>query len=1304
MALKTVIDNDDREMPPATTTEYVQVATPRAETSGANGVDVDGLTKKNDSSGRTSASDDNDGDKAAAKEKPPSMPLTKLYRYATKWDVVAVVIGCVMAALNGALFPIMALVFGNAIGAFARPDGSVDKDAINTAALDYFFIAIGLFTTDYVAYVLFSVTAERQMKALRDQALKHMLYLDISWYDSNDALQLSSRLTGDTVKIKDGMGHKLGDVFKYSCQFFAGYIIGFSRGWDMTLIMVCVMPVMAISLVYLMKMMRTRSEYSQKKYAEAGAVAEETLGSIRTVSSLNGEKRAIAKYNEKALVAETENIDVAKYSSAVFGLFLGSLWLMYAAGLWYGGHKVTLGHTSPSEVFSAFFGVLMGSFSLAQISPSITAVAEAKGSAAALYKILDTVSAIDASRDDGLVPDSCEGRIQAIDVNFTYPSRPDAQILKNYNVTIESGQTVAFVGASGGGKSTLIALLERFYNPTSGQILLDGRDISTLNVKWLRSQIGLVSQEPVLFANTIAENIAAGGDDITREQVIAAAKLANAHTFIMSLPNNYDTLVGEKGVSLSGGQKQRVAIARAIVREPKILVLDEATSALDAESERVVQAALNDLMDKTQMTTLVIAHRLSTVRRADKIVVLSGGAVVEEGPHDALMLIEDGVYNNLYTIQEGKAQEEAEAAAAELASAGRGYGDDAMSLVRKSSVHSVKSDGAAANLEIVNSGDDKQDAKARFTLRDAMAFSRPERKFFVIGMLAAAVNGFALPSSAILISEMVATMTTKYASFKDSGDHKYLDSLSTDVMIYGFCYIGGAVVIFSVTTIQNFCFRYMAEKLTSRLRDIHFTALCRQNIAFFDEKKNATGALTADLSTNATKVALISGDSQGRVVQAGFTFIAAVVISFSTGSWLLTLIMLAVFPLLIIGHFVHMKELHGPGGLSDELAEVGAHASEALSNIRTVASLGLEKSISDKFSALLEAPLKSGRREAQLNGFAVGFASFILFATYSLVFWYGGVLVDKNDITFKQLMRTLMAIMMASQGVGSAASFLGDSGNAVKSGAAIVAIRDRELPIDSFDESGLRPAKVEGKIEFKNILFRYPTRPEVTVLKNYNLTIEAGQTVAFCGPSGGGKSTCISLIERFYDPVQGEVCLDGHNLKDLNLHWLRSQIGLVGQEPTLFIGTIAENIAYGIDSSKEEIEAAAKMANAHDFITRFPDGYETQVGMKGEQLSGGQKQRIAIARAILKNPEILLLDEATSALDSESEKVVQEALDKVVALKRRTTIIIAHRLSTIRKADKICVVSGGKIAEEGTHSELLARNGLYARLVESATN
>ncbi|OQR88570.1 ATP-binding Cassette (ABC) Superfamily, partial [Thraustotheca clavata] len=456
---------------------------------------------------------DNDTTKPIDDDDDPDLKFSfmSLYRFAQPGDWVWMGIGLIMSIVAGVAFPFMAIIFGDALNSFAP----YDQSAINTSAIDFLILAIVLLVTGYGSYAAFAIAAERQMKALRREVLKHIMYQEMGWYDKRDASELASRISGDTVKIKDGMGQKLGEALRFTFQFIGGYIIGFYKGWNVALAMCAVMPVMAISLTWLIKRLRESTERSQQVYASAGAVAEETIGAMRTIASLNGEPRAIKRYDEKVLNAEAENLALAKTVSLALGFFIMSMWFTYTIGLWYGGYLVSNQNGavhSIGSVFSAFYGVLTGTMSLAQISPNISAVASAKGAAFALFKILARPSKIDAANLDGEVPESCEGHIQVNNLVFSYPTRPEEIVLRGYSLTIETGQTVALVGSSGSGKSTLVALLERFYEPTSGQILLDGRDITRLQLKWLRSQIGLVSQEPVLFATTILENIAAGGD------------------------------------------------------------------------------------------------------------------------------------------------------------------------------------------------------------------------------------------------------------------------------------------------------------------------------------------------------------------------------------------------------------------------------------------------------------------------------------------------------------------------------------------------------------------------------------------------------------------------------------------------------------------------------------------------------------------------------------------------------------------------------------------------------------------------
>ncbi|KAG7375148.1 ABC transporter B member 10, partial [Phytophthora pseudosyringae] len=462
------------------------------------------------------------------------------------------------------------------------------------------------------------------------------------------------------------------------------------------------------------------------------------------------------------------------------------------------------------------------------------------------------------------------------------------------------------------------------------------------------------------------------------------------------------------------------------------------------------------------MTTLVIAHRLSTIRHADKIVVLNEGHIVESGTHEELLRIEHGIYQNMYRIQELRTQEEqqeAERREAENDVAGT-------KLSRTLSGVSAKTDISVSAVE-KNFLDKKP-----FSLMDIARLCKPELNYFIIGIIGACVGGIAMPASSLLITGMITSMTEKYGLYQSTGDRSYLSELYDKVELYGILYLVGAAVIAIFMYMQTYCFKFIEEKTTTRLRNTNFEGLCRQNVGFFDEKENATGALTADLATNATKVSLLSGDSQARVFQAIFTLAAALVISFGFGSWLLSMIMLAIMPFLLFGHVARMKQMQGGGLISDDLAIPGAHASEVLSNIRTVAALGIETRSAEVFDELLEEPLQKGSKEAQINGLSLGFSSFIMMATYSFIFWFGAKKVNDGTIGFTEMMRTLMAIMMSIQIVSSASTFLGDAPKAFKAGSTIFAIRDRVTPIDSFSSDGLRPAKVEGRLEFRDISFR----------------------------------------------------------------------------------------------------------------------------------------------------------------------------------------------------------------------------------------
>ncbi|XP_056385038.1 ATP-dependent translocase ABCB1-like [Hyla sarda] len=1282
--------------------------------------------------------------KMKKKKEPISMVgYIELFSYADSLDVLLMIVGMLASFACGTGLPIMIIIFGQMTDAFVQSGININATVLNLTNLTeecnqkyigtldieaemtkyaYYYVGIGcaVFVLSIIQIWTFLVSAARQTHRIRQRFFKAVLHQEMAWFDATQIGTLNTRLTEDINTIHEGLGDKICIFAQYFATFITGIIIGFVNGWKLTLVILSVSPLLGVSAAVWSMLLASFTTKELSAYAHAGAVAEEILTAIRTVVAFNGQEKALSQYNANLKNAKKVGIKKEITTNVSMGLSQFLIFGAYALAFWY-GTKLTVDEPdtySIGKVCIVFFSVLIGTFSLGQAAPNVESIANARGAAYEVYKVINKHRPIDSSSSDGHKPDKLIGHIEFQNIHFSYPSRKDIQILKGLNLKVDAGKTIALVGSSGCGKSTTIQLLQRFYDPLEGQVLVDGHDVRTLNVKWLRENIGVVSQEPILFGTTIRENIHYGRQDVTEEEIIQATKEANAFDFISKLPDGLDTMVGERGAQLSGGQKQRIAIARALVRNPKILLLDEATSALDTQSEFIVQNALDKA--RAGRTTIVIAHRLSTVRTADIIAGFHNGVVVEQGSHEDLMN-KQGVYYSLVMLQSyNKTEENGDSDSEEAEEGDEDEGeifeyDDkneefaeialdpqdphALDIInrhemhRHSSIrkrHSTKRKSKSKK-STSNSKEVVEEELPSFSLNKILALNKPEFFFIVIGVIAAAICGGIYPTFAVIFGKMIGAF-----SITDK------DERSQRTILLSLMFLALGVISLIVYVIMGFAFGISGENLTMRLRSLSFKALLRQEIGFFDDHANAVGVLLTRLATDASQVKGATGSRIGLITMTVCTLLAAIIIAFVHG-WQLTLLILACIPFLIGANFIRMKSMAGHASKDQKaLEEAGRISTESVENIRTVVSLTREETFYDRYNDSLSGPYKDSLAKAPLYAFTYALSQSINYFVNAIVFRFGAWLIAHCYTQFENVFIVFSAIIFAAMNVGQSTSLAPDFGKARVSAQRIMKLLERKPAIDSYSEDGEKPIGFEGNLEFRDLKFVYPTRPKVQVLQGLSVSVSKGQTLALVGSSGCGKSTSVQLLERFYDPVEGTVLADGNDTKKLNLKWLRSQMGIVSQEPMLFDCSIEENIQYGVldrQVTEEEIIEAAKAANIHTFIENLPDKYKTRVGDKGAQLSGGQKQRIAIARALIRKPKVLLLDEATSALDTESEKIVQKALDD--ARQGRTCVVIAHRLTTVQNADIIAVIQNGQVIEQGTHPQLLAKQGAYYALVNS---
>ncbi|GLA54559.1 GTPase-activating protein [Aspergillus niger] len=1179
--------------------------------------------------------------------------------------------------------PLVTVVYGNFAREFITGDNNAPdeiRDRVQSLALYLVYIAIGSLVTTAISTFGFNTIGEQISRQLQQKYLASALRQNMAYFDVVGIGELTSHMDQDMKLIQAGISQKVGELLSGLSGFVVAIICAFIQNGHFAGIMIS-QPIALLTLIGVMGgFLSLTQRRSLAQYVRADNLAQEVLSAMRSVIASRSQERYGKRYYEA--LRHPAELDFRE--RFIFGMLVaGSFMVMHWAnglGFWQADHLLRQGHCTISEVLTILYAMAVAGGMLSQALPSIVNITQANAAVSRVFSVIERESPIDPSASTGVTHSRVRGEISFEDIHFTYPSRPEGKVLKGVDFVVPAGHTVAFVGPSGSGKSTVFALLERLYHPHSGRIMLDGEPIDAMNVSWLRSQIGYVGQDVTLFRASIHDNIAYGLPKAAAEKkdayairklVIEAAKVAQIHDFVASMPKEYNTMIEAHGSNLSGGQKQRLAIARAIISQPAILLLDEATAALDSRCEKAVQEALDKAVKGR--TTLIIAHRLSTVQNADKIIVMKDGQILDQGSH-AELLSTSAMYRELVRHQA-------------LETSIRSEGDR---LIRPRphslSTHEEHSKDILVKFDTVDIPEDGLLAtrSSSSSVGHVWSLNRPEFPYIAAGVSFSVLAGITYPVQAIFFGNGIMSMVNPSLS---TGGH--------NVQFWASMYLTLGIIAFVVYSVRGYCFAVSASQLVLRARSQLFKHLLVNDLPFFQDKDNSIGALVSFLASGPRQITGVSGTSLGLVAESIVMLATGITIGCIFG-WKLGLAATATVPLVVVSGFMQYHTVVRVQEYIKRDTSAVAIAHEALSAIKTVTVLGLQKAISASFES---ASHRDSQRKYWLK-FAATYActTSLRVLTIAFVFWYGGThLIATGEYNFQQFFICFAATMWGSQSASVLFAHAPDIAGSQAAAARLEELMRAGISAATHRKLNNGDADVPSittNVSLRRVNFRYPSHPSQLALKDVSFNAPAGAFIALVGATGSGKSSVINLLERFYTGETGAIALDDMPIEQYNLDCYRGYLALVDQNPCLIGETLSDCLQSGeLVVLDDEILAALEDVGLADYVLSLPQGLSTPVMANGSTLSGGQRQRMAIAKALLCRPKILLLDEATSALDSASEELVQGTLQRV--MKGRTVIAVAHRLRTIVDADEILVFKHGQIVERGTHKELMQLEGEY---------
>ncbi|MFE2036729.1 ABC transporter ATP-binding protein [Streptomyces scopuliridis] len=1197
---------------------------------------------------------------------------------------------------------------------------------------------------------------------LRTEMYDTIARLDGRRQDKLSTGQVIGRATSD-LQLIQGLLFMLPMTIGNVLLFLISLVVMAWLSPPLTLIALAVAP----AVWFIARRSRTRLHpatwFAQSQAAAVAGVVDGAVSGVRVVKGFGQEDQETGKLREagrKLFAGRLRTIRLnARYTPALQAVpALGQV-AMLALGGWLATRgQITLG---TFVAFSTYLAQLVGPVRM--LAMVLTIGQQARAGVERVLELIDTEPTLQDGTKE--LPADAEASVEFDDVSFAYDD--GRTVLEGFSLEMRPGETVAVVGSSGSGKSTVSLLLPRFYDVTHGAVLVGGHDVRELTLHSLRAAIGLVPEDSFLFSDTVRANIAYGKPDATEEEILRATRAAQAHGFISELPGGYDTKVGEQGLTLSGGQRQRIALARAILTDPRLLVLDDATSAVDARVEHEIHDALRAVM--AGRTTLLIAHRRSTLGLADRIAVLDGGRLADIGTHEELQR-RSALYRRLLTEPDelgGVSPGHTPVAVESLSGAG-GETGVAESEASVESLESLESRGSLESLESLEALEDARalqaEIDAEFDAERGVTPALWERDEAPGGSSDSAAPGAtpellaqveALPPATDLpaIDEARAVAAEDAYGLRrllrgfglpllvslalvavDAGMGLLLPVLIRHGIDQGVEQLAlGAVWTAASLGLLTVLIQWAAqigetrktgrtgERVLYALRLKIFAQLQRLGLDYYE--RELTGRIMTRMTTDV--------DALSTFLQTGLvTAFVSVVTFFGILAALLVidlelaLVVFATLPVLIVGtYFFRRKSVQAYELARERISVVNADLQESVSGLRIVQAFRREKDGGERFAARSDHYRSARVRGQWLISVYFPFVQLLSSVAAAAVLIVGAGRVEAGTLTTGALVAYLLYIDLFFAPVQQLSQvFDGYQQATVSLGRIQELLRERTstaAPKEPLDVLSLR-----GEIAFEGVEFSYggqsvdgasvdgASADGVSVdgvpvdgvaeaaLTGVDLRIPAGQTVAFVGETGAGKSTLVKLVARFYDPTAGRVTADGTDLRELDMTAYRHRLGVVPQEAYLFAGTVRDAIAYGRpEATDAEVEAAARAVGAHEMIATLDGGYLHEVAERGRNLSAGQRQLIALARAELVDPDILLLDEATAALDLASEALVNQATDRLTG--RRTTLVVAHRLTTAARADRVIVMDHGRVVEDGTHEQLLALNGRYTQLWSS---